>query len=255
MKEFDERLQNAFASVSAEEDLKRSARAFVQEKRERSAGSSFLKSIRPAAVLACMLCVFFGGYFFRVFFEPVSVISIDINPSIELGVNAFDRVICVEAFNEDGRELVADVPLRFLNYQEAVDRIVTSETVTALIEQEEELMIAVVGEDRIRNEKLCSSLDSYTESSGSGHCYNASLQSVKHAHSCGLSYGKYLAYQEALKRDATLTPEDVQDMTMKEIHDLAGGHCHTEPTQEDTEPTQEETEAAHHGHKHKKKHH
>lgn len=247
MKEFDERLQNAFASVHAEEDLKRSAEAFVEKTRAAQSRTWHGGAFRSAAVLACMLLVFCGGYFFRMYFEPVSVISIDINPSIELGINTFDRVICVEAYNEDGRELVQNVQLRFLNYTEAVDRIVTSETVTALLAQEEELVIAVVGEDESRSAVLCSRLESCTDSVAS-RCYSASFQSVEPAHGCGMSYGKYLAYQEALEKDAELTAEDVQDMTMKEIHDIGEETCHTEPSQEETETT-------HHGHKHKKGHH
>lgn len=248
MKEFDERLQSAFDSVHAEEDLKNSARAYVRQAGKKGSRHRFQCGFRSAAALACMLVVFCGGYLFRMYFEPVSVISIDINPSIELGINSFDRVICVETFNEDGRELVDAVPVRFLNYQEAVDRIVTSQTVTELLAQEEELIIAVVGEDESRNAALCSSLDSFANSAGASRCYSASLQSVEHAHSCGMSYGKYLAYLEALEQDASLTPEEVQDMTMKEIREHTEETCHTEPSQE-------ETQSAHHSHKHKKNHH
>ena len=39
------------------------------------------------------------------YFTPTMEISVDINPSIELGVNRFDRVISVDGYNEDGQAL------------------------------------------------------------------------------------------------------------------------------------------------------
>ena len=147
MKDLDNRLKAAFDAVHAEETLKASAGAYVRARTEKRRRPALLRRLQPVAALACMLLVFFGGYFCRMYLEPVSVISIDINPSLELGVNTFDHVVHVEAFNEDGRELADQLQLRFLNYEEAVDRIVNSETVSALLDREEELVIAVVGED------------------------------------------------------------------------------------------------------------
>lgn len=247
MKDLDNRLKAAFDAVHAEEALKTSAGAYVREMTKKRR-PTLLRRLQPVAALACMLLVFCGGYFCRMYLEPVSVISIDINPSLELGVNTFDHVVRVEAFNEDGRELADQLQLRFLNYEEAVDRIVNSETVSALLDREEELVIAVVGEDENRTVKLCESLETYTTSGGNGRCYSASLESVEHAHSCGMSYGKYLAYQEALKQDETLTPEEIQDMTMKEIREIAEETCETEP-----EPQQQQHHQ--HGHKHQNGHH
>lgn len=245
MKDLDNRLKAAFDAVHAEEALKTSAGAYVRAQREKRRRPALLRSLQPVAALACMLLVFCGGYFCRMYLEPVSVISIDINPSLELGVNTFDHVVRVEAFNEDGRELADQLQLRFLNYEEAVDRIVNSETVATLLDREEELVIAVVGEDENRTVKLCESLETYTTSGGNGRCYSASLESVEHAHSCGMSYGKYLAYQEALKQDETLTPEEIQDMTMKEIREIAEETCGTEPQQHNHK----------HSHKHQNGHH
>lgn len=248
MKELDNRLRSAFDSVHAEEALKTSAGTYVRKAAEKRCRPTLLRRLQPAAAMACMLLVFFGGYFSRMYLEPVSVISIDINPSIELGINTFDRVVSVEAFNEDGRELADQLQLRFLNYQEAVNRIVSSDKVTTLLNQEEKLVIAVVGEDETRSEKLCSSLEGFTESGDGSHCYSVRPEEVEPAHSCGMSYGKYLAYQEALQQDETLTAEDVQDMTMKEIQDVTEETCETQ--------AQQHTSQHHkHGNKHKNGHH
>ena len=232
--ELDNRLKNAFDAVHAEASLKESSGAFVMAEMSRRRRNRFGLKLRPIAAFACMMLVFISGYISRMYFKPVSVISIDINPSIELGVNIFDHVVSVASFNEDGSELTEHLQLRFLNYQEAVDRIVNSETVTTLLDCEEELYIAVVGEDENRNAVLCDNLEQYTASNGTGTCYSISLHAVKNAHSCGMSYGKYMAYQIALQKDESLTPEDIRHMTMKEIREIAEPSCHTDTPGEQT---------------------
>lgn len=252
MEKFESRLQNAFDSVKAEEALKNSTGAYVRQRRK----ASSVRIFRPAAALLSLLLVFFGGYFTRAYFEPISVISIDINPSIELGVNAFEHVVRVEAFNEDGKQLAEQLRLRFLNYEKAVDRIVTSEKVTSLLEQDEELVITVVGEDAYRNEKLCDSLQTYAQIGEHSRCYSVSPDLVEDAHGCGMSYGKYLAYQKAQEQDPSVTAEEIQDMTMKEIREKAESAERTETTcHTDTAPSEAEQHHAHSGNKHGNGHH
>lgn len=49
----------------------------------------------------CFLMAGAGGY--TVYSRPVSYISIDVNPSIELAVNRFDRVVSAKATTQTGR--------------------------------------------------------------------------------------------------------------------------------------------------------
>ncbi|HEX2945683.1 MAG TPA: anti-sigma factor domain-containing protein [Clostridia bacterium] len=58
-------------------------------------------SIAAAALLA--LGTAYGAYSYAM---PYSYVHLDINPSIELTANVYDRIIKVEALNEDGRKLL-----------------------------------------------------------------------------------------------------------------------------------------------------
>lgn len=259
------KLKDAFDSVHAEDSLKESVRASVTQQMARRRRPVFRGGLRVAAAVACMVLVFFAGYGSRLYFDTVSVVSIDINPSIELGVNTFDRVISVHAYNEDGSALAQDMDLRFLKCEDAVEKIVSSETISALLAQEEVLAITVVGEDEAANETLCAQLQHHVTNNENAQYYSAAPQDVAEAHGCGLSYGKYLAYQEALKQDSNLTLEDAQSMTMKEILGISGASCSHVAQSEETETScdhevqPEETEAAcdsgHGKNKHKGKHH
>ncbi len=233
-------IKEAFDQVRAEDALleRVSSSVLHQMGKRRSPGRTFA---RMAAAAACMVVLFFAGYGTRAFFQLVSVISIDINPSLELGVNTLDRVISVRGFNPEGEALADSLKLTFLTSTDAVERIVSSDTVTSLLNREEELFITVVGEDVLASSVLCQELEDSIDQSNS-QCQTAPMEHVADAHHCGLSYGKYLAYLEAQEENGDLTAEDVRDMTMRQIRELTGthhgkGHHAVQETEEPEEPT------------------
>ena len=44
--------------------------------------------------------------------RPVSYVSIDVNPSIELALNRFDRVVYAAAYNLEGEEILNGLSLK-----------------------------------------------------------------------------------------------------------------------------------------------
>ena len=123
----NERLKEAFGVVHAEESLKRDTLAYV---RRRMRGRRALpRRLIPA--LACLMIALggMGG----LYFTPTSVISIDVNPSLELSVNRFDRVVGVEGLNEDGRALAGELSLTHRTYADAVERVLDSPAVASCV--------------------------------------------------------------------------------------------------------------------------
>ena len=97
-----------------------------------------------------MICCLFlltgvGGY--RLYFTEASVISVDVNPSLELNLNFFDRVISVKGYNEDGENLAEEADVKFLDYKEALEEILYTECVKECMDNEELLLITVAGKD------------------------------------------------------------------------------------------------------------
>jgi len=91
----DERIRDAFASIHAGEELKESTRAVLEQARTRRRRPA--RALAAAVACLVLLVVGIGGYQF--YFTPTSVLSIDINPSLELGVNRFDKVVSVHSYN------------------------------------------------------------------------------------------------------------------------------------------------------------
>ena len=252
-----EELRAALDSVHAEPALKAAAKAAVA--REVRRRQSPVRPLRLAlATAACAAAVVLGGRW--LYFTPTAHISIDINPSLELGINRLDRVISVQGWNEDGTALAETLDLENLPYTDAVETILSTDTIEALLAQDAVVEIGVIGEDDTHCEELLAGVQACTDDRQNAHCYRADTHEVEEAHDCGLSYGKYRAYQELAALDPTVTPKEVQGMTMREIRDriaaLSGGEtaqstAEIPATCESSAPQKEnEKENGHHGEGH-----
>ena len=103
-----------------------------------------------------MVCCIAG---YRFYFTSTSVISIDINPSVELDINCFGRVISVVSYNDDGSELKKSTNVRFLDYKDALIRILNDKDISELLTQDEILSVVVIADKN--SVKKCSPTLSY----------------------------------------------------------------------------------------------
>ena len=63
---------------------------------------------RSLSLAACLAGVCLAGAGYHLYFTPASYIYLDINPSVRLDLNCFERVIDVVPLNEDAETLLAD---------------------------------------------------------------------------------------------------------------------------------------------------
>ena len=63
---------------------------------------------RSLSLAACLAVVCLAGAGHHLYFTPASYIYLDINPSVRLDLNCFERVIDVVPLNEDAETLLAD---------------------------------------------------------------------------------------------------------------------------------------------------
>lgn len=213
-----DQLKEAFDQVRAEEELKAKTKAFVRQKTDGRARQKGSMPRRLLPAIACLVLLLFGGGAW-LFGTPTVTISIDINPSIELGVNRFDRIISVTGSNNDGEELAASLQIQYSGYEEAVEQILSDGEITALLSDGAVMTIGVIGSDSAQSAQILSNIESYTRSQENAYCYSARPEDAKAAHELGLSTGKYRAYLELQALDPNITPEEIQQMTMREIRD------------------------------------
>lgn len=214
----NDRLKSAFGKVHTEEELKSKTKAFLYQKTNgyAQAKPSYFHHLIPVAV--CFLLFVVGGSW--LYFTPTVAISMDINPSIELSVNRFDKIISVQGYNSDGELLANSLDIKYLDYTDAINQVLENESVNELLAHGEVIAIGVIGEENEQSAAILAGIESCTIGNPNAYCYYANSGEVEKAHEMGLSYGKYRAYLELQSLGAEVAAEDVRNMTMREIRDL-----------------------------------
>lgn len=235
----DPKIREAFDQIHADDHLKESTKAFVaQEMAKRQKKHLSFQWRAVYAVAACLVVCFavIGGY--RLYFTPTSIISIDVNPSIELNVNRFDKVIGVQGYNEDGVDFAESLDVLYMDYTQAVDEILESDTITQCLAKDEFLSVGVVEINEAQGKAILEYVSQCTAHQENAYCYGVNSEEVSQAHSLGLSYGKYTVYLEIQAYTTQLTPEQANQMTMRELRDLLAqlqsANGETSDTQEDS---------------------
>ncbi len=217
------RIKETFDNIHAEEELKEQTKKYIAEKTrnytKRQKKPSYKKLIPVAACFLFFLTVFSG---YQLYFTQTSVISIDINPSIELNLNRFNRVISINHYNDDGLKVTDELDIQFMDYRSALDEILKTESIVSYLNQDEMLSISVAGKNEQENREMLDNIETCIPKHQNHCCDIGNYNDVSEAHAAGLSVGKYRAFLELQKVNPDTTVEDVKGLTMREIRDLIG---------------------------------
>ena len=214
-----EKLKAALDQIHAEGSLKTSTKKYLFEKvyfKEKKHRSPLRKF---AAAAVCSLAVFIGGGSW-LFFTPTAFISVDVNPSLELGINRFDRIVSVIGYNEDGRALVQDLHIKYMDYTDALETLIEDQNMEVYLADNADVVLTVAGDNAAKSSEILDNVESCMSQHQNVYCHSGNSEEVHHAHDAGLSFGKYQAWQVLQDLDPDITLEEVQDMTMSEIRDL-----------------------------------
>ena len=182
---------------------------------------------RPAAVwsLAAAVCAILIAFGFYLYQTPFSVVSLDINPSIEYTLNIFDRVLSVQGVNQDGKDLLAemDSSLRNDTIDEAVAATIQQLSQDQYITQDQEntIMISIYAQDESHASRLADSLQSKFENDRL-HVQSITVtrQQLDSAHAAGTSAGKLSLVQElqsAAEGKENIVTEEWLEKPVREI--------------------------------------
>lgn len=175
---------------------------------------------RRLAVAACLVVALVAAGSWA-WLTPTATISVDVNPSVELGINRFDRVVAARGVNDDGRALLSEVDVWGATYDEAVDRLLASSNVSTLLAEGGQAEVTVVDQgDSDQCARLLAGVEACTSGHENTHCHGADEDDVSAAREVGLSYGKYRLLLEIQGLDPSVTADDVRDLSMREMLDL-----------------------------------
>ena len=214
-----EKLKAAFDQVRAEEKLKERTKEYLSEKvyARKKKRTSPLRNFAAAA--ACALLVFLAGGSY-LYFTPTAYISVDVNPSLELGINRFDRIISVTGYNEDGKALADSLDLKYMDYSDALEALLADQEMEVYLSDNADVVLTVAGNSDSQSSQILETVESCASGHENIHCHSGDTEEIHHAHDAGLSFGKYQAYLTLKELNPSVTLEEVQDMTMSQIREL-----------------------------------
>ncbi|MEG2349510.1 MAG: hypothetical protein RSB57_03235 [Hungatella sp.] len=210
-------LYDAFDQIKATDALKHHTAATLHSKlQEHPVPAHRSHHLAFTALLFLLLTTgTLGSY--SLFLAPVSYISIDVNPSIELTLNRLDRVVSVQGYNEEGNAILQQLRLQHVYYTDAVETILVNETFSAYLTEDAALTFTVVSAKEDSLQMGIQGCRGYAEHGGA--CHGGGAQIVKQAHHSQMSVGKYRAFLELSQYDNTITPEEFRTLSMREIQD------------------------------------
>lgn len=216
------KIHDAFEPIHATQGLKENLTSLIHSeiaKRKHKTHVPMRAALVCCAMLAIVVCGI-GGYNF--YQAPVSYISVDINPSVELVLNRFDLVVEATAYNDDGARILQNLNLNHKPYTQAVELLLADETFESYLTEDSLLSFTVVSD---KEEALLAGIQQcqgYAQTNAVCHSANAEL--VENAHHSGLSLGKYQAFLELSQYDSTITAEDCKGLSMRQIRNLISGY-------------------------------
>lgn len=231
-KNFEKNFRDAFSQIRAEAGLKAQTKRYLSEQINKKKTHCF-PALRAAAAAACLFAAVSAGGAW-LYLSPAAYISIDINPSLELGINRFDRVVSVESFNSDGQDLAEQLDIRYMDYSDALEELLSEQTVEAYLADGAVMAVTVAGSDEEKTNQILENVETCTAGHSNISCHSGDIEEMHKAHSEGLSLGKYRAYLELKTLDPTVTPDDIRDLSMREIRDLIDALSSTDTGQDNT---------------------
>lgn len=211
----NDKVKNAFSSIHADEALKIKTFKNITSKRRIPLGYQLV----PVMIVFALL--FLGN----LYYTPVVYISIDINPSIELEINRFDRVLEVVASNEDAKEIVEAVNLRNKNYIEALELLKADESFEAFANSYTE--VTVISNSNKTMDTLITSIQTCNFYGENVRCYGENSKLKVDASAYHISFGKYRAYLELQEVIPDISIDEISDLSMAEIRVLIDGGTET----------------------------
>jgi hypothetical protein len=245
------RVKDAFDAIRADDKLKASTLIYVlnelnRRKRKKLHKSPLHLKLKLAIAFAACVLFFLSVFPYRNYFTAMAFLDFDLNPSLELSVNSFGRIIGACAYNDEGDEILSVLNLNHKDYQQAM-RLVLNESATRGYLQDEALLsVTVQTQSADKEAQMLSNLKSEVAEILAEHQaspqvevfpVSADIQELAHTHH--VSPAKYLAILELHKVDPTVLVDACRDHSISEIRGLAHEHHHgaaheTEETETDS---------------------
>lgn len=191
----------------------------------------------PLAVAAAIVLVCIGGYIGLHYgaAEPgaaiASVITLDVNPSLNIVMDTSDKVIEVQPLNEDARTVIGDMDFAGANLDVTVNALIGSMLVNGYLDDiRNSILVSVENGDAAKAASLQAQVSALISSAvGDGgfeaavltQTVTATSESAAVAEQYGISEGKAELILKVVAADPTLTVESLAPLSVNDISLIA----------------------------------
>ena len=220
-----DRIRSAFSEIHADEALMNNTAAYLhRELGKRRLKNKRLALPRLAGAFAAVTVFILGIFSCNLYFTADAYVSIDVNPSIELTINRFDKVIAAHAFNEDGERILSEAGLQGKSYKEAAGLIMSCMENDGYLTDDVLISVTIQTVNSERERLLCSALQQFigeqalsAQSTADVEVFPVSAEVWGNARGCNMSPAKYMAIKELLEVDKEATIEAYSDCGISQI--------------------------------------
>ncbi len=187
----------------------------------------------PLAIAACLALVLVGGgggyYYYTANNAVASLVSLDVNPSIQLEVNKNEKVLSATPMNDDGAEILANMDLKGTQADVAMYAIIGSLLQHGYVDElANSILITVEDDDQARGEKLQQALTQQADAALANAQVNGSVlaqtlqnsqELTQKAQEYGISTGKAALIQAIVAgSNNTKTFEELVGLSINELN-------------------------------------
>lgn len=230
------RFKSALNRIKAEDALVDKTEAYLRKALEENQNdknnifenrrSVYMK--KKLAVAACLALLVIGGGTgaYAYYKTPVSYLSLDINPSVELGVNSFGKVVKTEAYNNDGSTILKGIDVSGSSVKDAVDKLVASAAKNGFIQKDGSSVVSLTSEtdndktaSELQDEAQAGAEDALEQEGDKAEIQkdNVALARRDEARKLGITPGKLNLIQKLQAVDPTATVDQYKDAKVKDI--------------------------------------
>ena len=160
-------------------------------------------------------------------------VSLDVNPSIVYSINKRDRVLSVQAANEDAESIVEQLKeesIRFIPLSEAVEKTMDALEDEGYLSEDTDdyVLINVSADDETRQDRLVDEVESAMtqtmeqDSTLEYHIDRSDRNTAREARNNGMSTGRYAAWQEASREQGGDSEPSKEDYATKPVREIVG---------------------------------
>lgn len=164
------------------------------------------------------IVVFLGITGYNLYFSPVTLISMDINPSIELSINRFNHVVSVKSYNQDGQAIIDNLPLKNKDYDAALKLLFQDKGFQSYLKKNNDMVFSVKTAGSKDQQSILNNLKSIVPQDGPETSYfKVNEDTVKEAHSHQITAGKYMKIMELKASDPNTSVKQYKNKSISHI--------------------------------------